>query len=225
MQIDETKKIIEAEETFRYALKAKLEEEHFKTTLLLSEELKNVQKNTNSQKNENGVLQVFFRFFNSTLGIWILSTIFISGGASLFQHTQYKYKIETTNKELALKYEFEINARIQNMKHFIDRALTVGDAQIALSSLSYNKFKTDEDLSAQTLNTIYLHLYALGDKDEKEVVKRSMEIVAKLERTNFDLNLRQKSLLLNKEEKENLLEIIKNIYELHLDVIENLRYL
>ena len=104
MLSDKTKKNIEAEETFRYALKAKLEEEHFKTTLLLSEQLKNVQNNTSRQRNENGVNHVFFRFFNSSLGIWILSTIFISGGASLFQYTQNKYKIEATNKESALKY-------------------------------------------------------------------------------------------------------------------------
>ncbi|PHY07138.1 MAG: hypothetical protein CK528_04835 [Alcaligenaceae bacterium] len=225
MLSDKTKKNIEAEETFRYALKAKLEEEHFKTTLLLSEQLKNVQKNTSRQRNENGVNHVFFRFFNSTLGIWILSTIFISGGASLFQYTQNKYKIEAANKESALKYEFDISARIENMKYFLDSALTVGDAQIALSGLYHNKFKTNEDLSGQTLNTIYLHLFALGDKDAKEVVKRSMEIVKKLERINFDLSLRQKSLLLNKEEKENLLEMVKNIYKLHLDVIENLSYL
>jgi hypothetical protein len=70
-----------------------------------------------------------------------------------------------------------------------------------------------------------LHLFALGDKNAKEVVKRSMEIVTKLERINFDLSLRQKSLLLSKEEKENLLEMVKNIYKLHLDVIENLSYL
>jgi hypothetical protein len=90
MLSDETKKNIEAEETFRYALKAKLEEEHFKATLLLSEQLKNLQRNTSRQRNENGVNHVLFRFFNSVLGIWILSTIFISGGASLFQYTQNK---------------------------------------------------------------------------------------------------------------------------------------
>lgn len=88
MLSEDRKTIIEAEERFRHGLKVKLEAEAagLKSGLNhLEEEVKQVEKKFSAKLME---------FLNSSVGIWFLSSVVITGGAAALQQIQHQHETE-----------------------------------------------------------------------------------------------------------------------------------
>ena len=88
MLSNDRKSIIEAEEKFRHELKIKFEAEaaSLKSGLnLLEEDAKLVEKKFTTKLME---------FLNSSVGMWFLSSVVITGGAAGLQQIQHHYEIE-----------------------------------------------------------------------------------------------------------------------------------
>lgn len=210
MLSEDRKKIIEAEERFRHELKAKLEEEA--ATLKsgfnkLEGEVKQIEKKFSTKLME---------FLNSSVGMWFLSSVVITGGAATLQQIQHHYELEQKNKSQLVAYQFEIGNRIQNMKYFLRHAKTVGEAKSALASVFKSKFPLNPELENQSLSALYFNLYQLIDGSDKEKSKLAIEVVLNLEDAEILLQSQKNDQLLDAADKERLSKLVAAIENLHI---------
>lgn len=210
MLSEDRKTIIEAEERFRHGLKVKLEAEaaSLKSGLNhLEEEAKQVEKKFSAKLME---------FLNSSVGMWFLSSVVITGGAAAFQQIQHQYETEQKNRTQLIDYQFEIGNRIQNMKYFLRHAKTVGDAKSALSSVFKSKFPLSPTLENQSLSALYFNLYQLIDGADKDKSKRAIEVVLDLEDAEVSLQSQKNDQALSIADKERLSKLVSDIENLYI---------
>ena len=210
MLSNDRKSIIEAEEKFRHELKIKLEAEtaSLKSGLnLLEDDAKLVEKKFTTKLME---------FLNSSVGMWFLSSVVITGGAAGLQQIQHHYEIEQKNKTQLIEYQFEIGNRIQNMKYFLRHAKTVGDAKSALASVFKSKFPLSPALENQSLSALYFNLYQLIDGTDKDKSKRAIEVVLDLEDAEVSLQSRKNDQALSAADKDRLSKLVADIENLHI---------
>lgn len=210
MLSDDRKTIIEAEERFRHELKVKLEAEaeSLKSGLhRLEAEVKQVEKKFSAKLME---------FLNSSVGMWFLSSVVITGGAAGLQQIQHHYETEQKNKAQLIEYQFEIGNRIQNMKYFLRHAKTVGDAKSALASVFKSKFPLSPNLENQSLSALYFNLYQLIEGTDKEKSKRAIAVVLDLEDAEVSLQSQKNDQTLSVADKERLSKLVADIENLHI---------
>lgn len=210
MLSNDRKSIIEAEEKFRHELKIKLEAEtaSLKSGLnLLGEDVKLVEKKFSAKLME---------FLNSSVGMWFLSSVVITGGAAGLQQIQHHYEAEQKNKAQLVEYQFEIGNRIQNMKYFLRHAKTVGDAKSALASVFKSKFPLSPTLENQSLSALYFNLYQLIDGTDKDKSRRAIEVVLDLEDAEVSLQSQTNDQALSVADKERLSKLVADIESLHI---------
>jgi len=210
MLSNDRKSIIEAEEKFRHELKIKFEAEtaSLKSGLnLLEDDAKLVEKKFTTKLME---------FLNSSVGMWFLSSVVITGGAAGLQQIQHHYEIEQKNKTQLIEYQFEIGNRIQNMKYFLRHAKTVGDAKSALASVFKSKFPLSPALENQSLSALYFNLYQLIDGTDKDKSKRAIEVVLDLEDAEVSLQSRKNDQALSAADKDRLSKLVADIENLHI---------
>lgn len=210
MLSEDRKSIIEAEEKFRHELKIKLESESasLKSGLNhLEEDVRLIEKKFSAKLME---------FLNSSVGMWFLSSVVITGGAAGLQQIQHHYETEQKNKAQLIEYQFEIGNRIQNMKYFLRHAKTVGDAKSALASVFKSKFPLSPALENQSLSALYFNLYQLIDGTDKDKSRRAIEVVLDLEDAEISLQSQKNDQVLNVADKERLSKLVAAIENLHI---------
>ena len=210
MLSEDRKSIIEAEEKFRHELKIKLESESasLKSGLNhLEEDVRLIEKKFSAKLME---------FLNSSVGMWFLSSVVITGGAAGLQQIQHHYETEQKNKAQLIEYQFEIGNRIQNMKYFLRHAKTVGDAKSALASVFKSKFPLSPTLENQSLSALYFNLYQLIDGTDKDKSRRAIEVVLDLEDAEVSLQSQKNDQVLNVADKERLSKLVAAIENLHI---------
>lgn len=209
--IDEDKrKAIEAEERFRHELRLQLENEAIK---LKAEAASVGAQIKQTEKKLGGKLM---EFFNSSVGMWFLSSVVITGGAAGLQQIQHHYETEQKNKSQLATYQFEIGNRIQNMKYFLRHAKTVGEAKSALGSVFKSKFPISAELEHQSLSTLYFNLHQLIKGTEKEKNLKALEVIRDLEDAEILLQSRPDNEPLNNTDRESFTKLIAAIENLHL---------
>ena len=215
MLSDERRKIIEAEEQFRHELRASFEDiasriaaESRDAKEDLKVEIKAIEKSLGAKVME---------FLNSAVGMWLLSSVVITGGAAVFQRLQHHYDVEEKNKTQLVLYQFEIGNRIQNMKYFLRQAKTVGDAKIALEGVFRSKFPLSPDLKDQNLSTLYFSLQQLAHGSTIEKNKKAMDVVRDLEDAEYLLQSQKNDAPLDAADKQRLEKLIAAIENLHIE--------
>lgn len=210
MLSEEKKIIIEAEEKFRHEFRLKLESETSAAKSGLNKleaEFVQVEKKFSAKLME---------FLNSSVGMWFLSSVVITGGAAMLQQIQHNYEAEQKNKAQLIEYQFEIGNRIQNMKYFLRHAKTVGDAKSALAGVFKSKFPLSPDLENQSLSALYFNLYQLIDGTQKDKSMRATEVVLDLEDAEISLQSQKNDQPLNVADKERLSKLVTAIENLHI---------
>ena len=207
---DEKKKVIETEESFRYALRLQLEAEAVKLkteAATAAAQLKQAEKKLGGKVME---------FLNSSVGMWLLSSVVITGGASVLQQIQHSHEIEQKNKSQAAVYQFEIGNRIQNMKYFLRHAKTVGEARSALGSLFKSRFPISAELENQSLSTLYFNLNQLIKGTEIEKKVKALAVIRDLEDAEILLQSRPDQELLTAADLEIFNKFIAAVDSLNL---------
>jgi hypothetical protein len=207
---DEKKRIIDVEERFRHALRLQLEAEAAKLkaeAVAAGTQLKQAEKKLGGKVME---------FLNSSVGMWLLSSVVITGGAAALQQIQHHYEIEQKNQSQLATYQFEIGNRIQNMKYFLRHAKTVGEAKSALGSVFKSKFPISAELEHQSLSTLYFNLHQLIKGSEKEKNVRALAVIRDLEDAEILLQSRPDQDPLNAADRESFSKLISAIESLHL---------
>jgi hypothetical protein len=207
---EDKKTMIEAEERFRHELRIKLANEANSLQVGITHlggEIKNAEKK---------FVAKLMEFLNSSVGMWFLSSVVITGGAAMLQQIQHHYEIEQKNKAQLVSYQFEIGTRIQNMKYFLRHAKTVGDAKSALASVFKSKFPLNPELENQSLSALYFNLYQLMDGADKDKSKRAIEVILNLEDAEVLLQSQKNDQLLDAADKERLNKLVAAIENLHI---------
>jgi hypothetical protein len=175
MLSDDQKKIIEAEERHRHAVRKTLEEASAalsNTVVSAVSEVKKEKAKFNSQ---------LMIFLNSSVGTLLLSSVVITGGAGLIQQIQHNHETHQKNREQLVLYKFEIENRLDNMEFALRRAQTVGEAKDALDKLFKSKFPLSPELQNRSLASLYLNIYELVPGTQQQKAQAALGFIRELE--------------------------------------------
>lgn len=159
--------------------------------------------NKNTAKSHEGWLSLL----NSNFFIWFLSSVILSGAASLYHFSQQHYEqTRTTHKEL-INCQFEIVNRLNHMSHLIRRAKTIGDAQFALSSMDKSLGSVVPEYEHVNMAALYFKQYQLNGIKNSENGQNFRE----LEELHLTMLTSDPKSNLSNRDKSQILELIHNL--------------
>jgi hypothetical protein len=191
---DDKKSLIEAEERYRHEIASKLRSE----LSAAGQEMLNLERTIWDKINE---------VLNSNVGMWFLSTVLVTGGAGVYQMMQHHYEVKIHNRTQLITHQFEIGNRIQNMKYFLRKAQTIGDAQFALKSVFQSKTPINPDVEKLSLSVLYFNLYQVEGAQNKE----TLDLVRQLEDQYYILQSQKPSDPLPPDQKAQLLKLVDEL--------------
>jgi hypothetical protein len=192
---DEKKKLIETEERYRHEIASKLPSD------MASVEQSVLQL-------ENSLWGKVYEILNSNIGIWLLSSIFISGGAALYQITQHHYETEAANRKELITCEFEIVNRLNSMRFLLLKAKTMGDAQNALTPINKSFGAVSIEYEHVNIAALFFKTFQLTGNISRKVE----ESVLELEEKNLVIQGANPKASFNDIDRKRLLEIIDTLY-------------
>jgi hypothetical protein len=206
---DMQKKLIEAEESFRHEVKAKLVEQ----AQGLGQRITSVEHAM--EVGEKKFSDKIIEFLNSSLGTWFLSTVIVTGGAGLYQQVQHHYETQKQNHQEVVKYKYEIENRLDHLALGLRHAKTVGQAKVALQRLYNGKFPLTPELQNRALGSMYLNLYQLLSGSDVERAQQAISLIHELEDAELLLDNQPDTQVISDADKAKLSKIVDDIKKLH----------
>lgn len=188
---DDKKKLIEAEESYRHQIAQKIRSE-FQSA---EETIAKIEKNFWGKGLE---------ILNSNFGIWILSSVFISGGAAIYQIAQHHYTEKLASQKEILTCEFEIANRLNAMSFLLKKAQNIGDAQHALTPITKSFGAVTPEYEHVNIASLYFKYYQETGVRQREIE----ENVKELEEINLSIQQANPKSALSDEERNKMLQII-----------------
>jgi len=209
MLTDEQRRIIEAEEELRHEVRRRLDTENPAPPPPPS-----------PPPPREGFGKKLFDFFNSSVGMWLLSSVVLTGGAALLQNIQHNHEIAQKNREQLSQHRFEITHRLDQMEFGLRRAKTVGEAKAAMDGMFKSKFPLTPELQNRSLGSLYLTMHELLSGSEQQKSEQAMNFIRRLEEAELSLQAEtDDNDKLDEKQKENMHKLVKSIKALHLPAI------
>jgi len=196
---DEKRALIEAEERYRHEIASKLRADLDAVSLA-------------AQKIETTLWSKLNDFLNSNVGTWLLSTVLVTGGAGAYQIAQHHYEKIMHDRTQMVTHQFEIGNRIQNMKYFLRKAQTVGDAEFALKSIFQSKSPVTPEVEKIILSVLYFNFYQIKGPHNKE----ALEHVRKREGQYYILQNQKQTDPLSDDERSKLLGWVEQLERIQM---------
>jgi hypothetical protein len=200
---DEKKKLIEEEERYRHQIAAKLRSE-----------AKNIEKV--SKDIEKSLWSKISEVLNSNFGLWFLSSVFISGGATVYQITQHHFQQKLSTQKELITCEFEIANRLNGMKYLLEKAKTYGEAQVALTPITKSFGAVSTEYENVNIAVLYFKTYQLTGIMNKKISNS----VKELEQVNLYIQAQNPKTALSAEDRNKMLaliHILQNDVNDHID--------
>ena len=201
---DDKKRLIEAEERYRRDVAKKLDSDLAAT----ERDAKNLGKDVWAKVSE---------ILNSNFGIWFLSSVFISGGAAVYQITQHHYEAKLETQRQLTTCEFEIANRLNAMKFLLARARTVREAQYALTPVTKSLGALSAEYENANIAVLFFKIYQLTGYKNMKVAND----VRELEQGALEIQRKDPKDLLKEEDRKSLLAIIEVLHYFTLNEINN----
>lgn len=199
---DDKKRLIEAEERYRHDIARNLRADLDAT----ERDAKNLGKDIWAKVSD---------VLNSNFGIWFLSSVFISGGAAVYQVTQHHYEAKLHTQRQLATCEFEIANRLNAMKFLLKRSKTVGEAQYALTPVTKSLGAISPEYENVNIAVLYFKIYQLtGARDMKLA-----NFVKELEEGNLEIQKQDPKAPFNAEEQKKMLTLIDTLHQNIVDEI------
>ena len=206
MLTDEQRQIIEAEEQLRHEVRRRLDTE-------------NPPPLPEPPAPKVGFGKRVFEFFNSSVGMWLLSSVVLTGGAALLQNIQHNHEVAQQNRQQLSTHRFEITHRLDQMEYGLRRAKTVGEAKTAMDNMFKSKYPLTPELQNRSLASLYLSMYQLMSGTEQQKSEQAMTFVRRLEEAELSLQAEtDDNDKLDDTQKELMHKLIKSIKALHHSV-------
>ena len=201
MLTDEQRQIIEAEEQLRHEVRRRLDSENPPPP----------------PPPHHGFGKRMFDFLNSSVGMWLLSSIVLTGGAALLQNIQHSHEVAQNNRQQLATTRFEVMHRLDMMEHGLRRARTVGEAKAAMDGINKSKFPLTPELQNRSLGSLYLTMYQLLQGTDQEKSVQAMNFIRRLEDAELSLQAEtDDNDKLDEKQKEHMHKLVKSIRALHL---------
>ena len=201
---DDKKRLIEDEERYRRDIAKRLDSDLSATET----DVKNLSKDVWAKISEA---------LNSNFGLWLLSSVFLSGGAALYQITQHHYETKLSKEKELLTCEFEIANRLNSIKFLISRAKTIGDAQFALTPVTKSFGAVTTEYEHVNIAVLYFKIFQLtGQLD-----KRQANFVRDLEERNLWIQGQNSKALLDDTDRKKLIDLIDTLHQYDVDAINS----
>jgi len=201
---DNTKKIIEAEERYRHEITQKLRSgiDSFEQSAL---------------NLERSIWDKVLEILNSNFGLWFLSSVFLTGGAALYQITQHHYEVKISREKEIITCEFEIANRLNSMKFLIKRAKTNAEAKFALTPITDSFGAVSTEYEHVNIAVLYFKVFQLTGLRNAEMEG----YVKALEEKNLAIHLANPTAPFDEDERKNLLEMIAALQRYESDQINH----
>lgn len=199
---DDKKRIIEAEERYRRDISKKL-----------NSDLSATEKNAKDLGKD--IWAKLSEVLNSNFGIWLLSSVFLSGGAALYQITQHHYETKLSKEKEIISCEFEIANRLNSMKLLLLRSKTVGDAQFALTGITKSFGAVSPDYEHVNIAILYFKIYQLTGYREMKIG----ESVRTLEEKNLLIQGQNPKALFSEADRKQLIDLIDALHQHDVELI------
>lgn len=208
MLTDEQRGVIEAEEQVRHEMRRRLDTEN------------PPPPPPPPPKPKVGFGKRVFDFFNSSVGMWLLSSVVLTGGAALLQNIQHDHEVALKNREQLSQHRFEITHRLDQMEFGLRRAKTVGEAKAAMDGMFKSKFPLSPELQNRSLGSLYLTMHQLLTGSEQQKSEEAMNFIRRLEEAEMSLQAEtDDNEPLDDKQKDQLHKLVKSIKGLHLPAL------
>jgi hypothetical protein len=164
---------------------------------------------------KHGFGKKLFDFFNSSVGMWLLSSVVLTGGAAILQNIQHDHEIALKNRDDLTSHKFEIQHRLDSMTFLLKRAKTVGDAKNALNGVFKSSIPLTPELQNRSLASLYLTIQPLLAGSAKDKTTEAFELVRQLEEAELLLQSQPDDKPLDSGELAKLTKVIAAIQKLH----------
>jgi len=162
-----------------------------------------------------GFGQRLYHFLNSSVGMWLLSSVVLTGGAAMLQQVQHDHEIAMKNQQDLTTLRFEIEHRLGNMAFLLRRAKTTGDAKVALDGVFKSPIPLTPELQNRSLSSLFLTAYPLLTREKQDEVRRAIKLVKQLEEDELLLRTLPDDRPLNDAHREKYGKTISSIQQLH----------
>jgi hypothetical protein len=203
---DKRKSLIEAEEEYRHKISQKLKAE----VQSIEQSVKGAEKDFWGKASD---------ILNSNFGLWFLSSVFISGGAALYQITQHHYLEKlNTQKELII-CEFEIANRLNAMKFLLQKAKTYGEAQAALTPITKSFGAVSSAYEHVNIAALYFKTYQLTGEMHIDIANK----VKDLEEMNLAIQAANPKTPFSDPDRNKLLALVADLQRFEMEEIHKRR--
>ena len=202
---DEMKRIA-AEERYRHSIRKSLEEESARPA-----------PEPPPPPAPPGFGAKLYEFLNSSVGMWLLSSVVLTGGAAFLQQVQHQHEISLKNQADLTSHRFEIEHRLDGMSFLLRRAVTVGDAKAALGGVFKSAIPVTPELQNRSLASLYLSVYPLLAGSEKEKTNRAYNLVKQLEDIELVLQPLPDDKPLDEAQRSQIAKLMSAIQQLKFD--------
>ncbi|WP_425066401.1 hypothetical protein [Reyranella sp.] len=158
-----------------------------------------------------------YDFLNSSVGMWLLSSVVLTGGAAFLQQVQHQHEIDQKNRADLVSHRFEIEHRLDGMNFLLRRAVTVGDAKTALSGVFKSAIPLTPELQNRSLASLYLSVYPLLAGTEKEKTNKAYNLVKELEDVELLLQPLPDDKPLDDAQRTQIAKLMKAIQQLKFE--------
>ena len=209
---DELKRIA-AEEHYRQAIRKSLEAEAAAAVPASAPAAA-------AQEEHHGLGHKLFEFLNSSVGMWLLSSVVLTGGAAVIQQIQHDHEARLQNRQTLSTHRFEIHHRLDNMTFLLRRAKTVGDAKAALDGIFKSTIPLSPELQNRSLGSLYMGLMPLLAGTDKEKASEAFKLVKQLEEAELVFQSEPDNQPLDQSQRNRLTKLVHTIQGLHFTAIE-----
>jgi hypothetical protein len=165
---------------------------------------------------KHGFGKRLFEFFNSSVGMWLLSSVVLTGGAAVLQNIQHSHEVELKNREQLAQHKFEITHRLDQMEYTLRRAKTVGEAKAAMDGMFKSRFPLTPELQNRSLGSLFLTVHQLAQGNDQQKTEQAMNFIRRLEDAELALqNQTNDNVALDEKQKQHLHKLLKSIKALH----------
>ncbi|CAN5899732.1 hypothetical protein BH11PSE3_BH11PSE3_01210 [soil metagenome] len=208
MLTDAQRSIIEAEEQVRHEVRQRLDAQNAPPP------------STAPVPAKEGIGKKLFEFLNSSVGMWLLSSVVLTGGAALLQNIQHNHEVAQKNREQLTQHKFEVTNRLDQMEFGLRRAKTVGDAKVAMDGMFKSKFPMTPELQNRSLGSLYLTMHELMSGSDQQKSEQAMNFIRRLEEAELSLQAEtDDNDKLDETQKEHMHKLVKSIKALHLPAL------
>lgn len=201
---EEKKKLIEAEERYRHKISQKIRSE----TESIEQSADKLEKNFWNKT---------FDLLNSNFGLWLLSSVFISGGAAIYQLTSHHYAQKLITQRDFLTCQFEIENRLNTMDFLLKKAKTIGDAQYALTPMGKSLGAVSPEYDHVNITGLYFRTFQLTGI----INKTTSEYIKTLEELNLEIQQGNPKASLDDQTRNKLLSVIEALRQHSINLIES----